>query len=65
MSPLAEPTEPTEVARNSIVVVGLGPGRWDDLTVEAQAVLDAAPAVIVRTERHPTVDALRNRAGGC
>lgn len=45
----------------SIIVVGLGPGRWEDLTVEAQAILDAAPAVIVRTERHPTVNALRLR----
>ena len=64
MAEPTEPTEPSEVARNSIVVVGLGPGRWDDLTVEAQAVLDAAPAVVVRTERHPTVDALRNRRPG-
>ena len=47
--------------RNTIIVVGLGPGRWDDLTVEAQAVLDAAPAIVVRTERHPTVDTLRQR----
>jgi tetrapyrrole methylase family protein/MazG family protein len=31
------------------------------LTVEAQATLDAASAVVVRTERHPTVDALRSR----
>lgn len=50
-----------EAAQTSIIVVGLGPGRWDDLTVEAQVVLDAAAAVIVRTERHPTVDALRLR----
>ena len=47
--------------QNLIIVVGLGPGRWDDLTVEAQAVLDAAPAIVVRTERHPTVDTLRQR----
>src|SRR6185312_10532457 len=58
MSPLAEASE---TAQAPIIVVGLGPGRWDDLTVEAQAVLDATPAVIVRTERHPTVDSLRAR----
>ena len=50
-----------DAAQTTIIVVGLGPGRWEDLTVEAQAVLDAAPAVVVRTERHPTVDALRAR----
>src|SRR5512142_3523537 len=57
MSPLAE----ADAAQTTIIVVGLGPGRWEDLTVEAQAVLDAAPAVVVRTERHPTVDTLRQR----
>ena len=50
-----------DAGQTTIIVVGLGPGRWDDLTVEAQAMLDAAPAVVVRTERHPTVDALRAR----
>ncbi len=44
-----------------IIVVGLGPGRWDDLTLEAQRVLDEAPRVLCRTLRHPTVDALRAR----
>ncbi len=53
-----------ESAQTTIIVVGLGPGRWEDLTVEAQSVLDAAPSVIVRTERHPTVDALRLRRPG-
>ena len=42
-----------------IVVVGLGPGRWEDLTLEARDVLMAAPTVVCRTLRHPTVDALR------
>jgi tetrapyrrole methylase family protein/MazG family protein len=50
-----------DAAQTTIIVVGLGPGRWEDLTVEAQATLDAARAVVVRTERHPTVDALRAR----
>ncbi len=53
--------EVTEAAQTIIIVVGLGPGRWEDLTVEAQAILDTASAVVVRTERHPTVDALRSR----
>ena len=43
-----------------IVVVGLGPGRWEDLTLEARDVLLAAPTVICRTVRHPTVDVLRS-----
>jgi tetrapyrrole methylase family protein/MazG family protein len=44
-----------------IVVVGLGPGRWDDLTIEARDLLLSAPHVLCRTLRHPTVDALRER----
>jgi tetrapyrrole methylase family protein/MazG family protein len=44
-----------------IIVVGLGPGRWEDLTIEAREVLEAASLVICRTLRHPTVDALRLR----
>jgi tetrapyrrole methylase family protein/MazG family protein len=43
----------------SVVVVGLGPGAWDDLTLAARAVLEHAPRVVCRTTRHPTVDALR------
>ncbi|MGH2502794.1 MAG: SAM-dependent methyltransferase, partial [Ktedonobacterales bacterium] len=35
-----------------IVAVGLGPGRWDDLTVEAHATLMAAERIICRTLRH-------------
>ena len=42
-----------------LVVVGLGPGRWEDLTLEARDVLAAASVVVCRTLRHPTVDALR------
>ncbi len=45
----------------AITVVGLGPGRWDDLTIEASATLMAAQRLICRTTRHPTVDALRER----
>jgi len=43
----------------AITVIGLGPGRWEDLTIEARDTLAAASVVICRTTRHPTVDALR------
>ena len=45
----------------AIIVVGLGPGRWEDLTVEALDTLMAARSLICRTTRHPTVDVLRER----
>src|SRR5690348_17728852 len=48
-------------SEREIVVVGLGPGRWEDLTLEARDVLERAPLVIFRTLRHPTVDTLRAR----
>src|SRR5690242_15851811 len=48
-------------SEREIVVVGLGPGRWEDLTLEARDVLERAPLVIFRTLRHPTVDTLRTR----
>jgi tetrapyrrole methylase family protein/MazG family protein len=48
-------------AKGEIVVVGLGPGRWDDLTVEARDLLMSAPHILCRTLRHPTVDMLRAR----
>ena len=50
--------------KGEIVVVGLGPGRWDDLTIEARDLLLSAPGVLCRTLRHPTVDALRERRPG-
>ena len=46
---------------SSITVVGLGPGRWEDLTLEVGEILAQAKVIISRTERHPTVDALRRR----
>lgn len=45
----------------AITVVGLGPGRWEDLTLDAQRTLAKAKLVLCRTLRHPTVDALRAR----
>jgi tetrapyrrole methylase family protein/MazG family protein len=51
-----------------IVILGLGPGRWQDVTLEAQAALEAAAAggqtVYFRTLRHPTVEAIRARYPG-
>src|SRR5258707_10094588 len=43
--------------RAEVIVVGLGPGRWEDLTIEAQGVLLRASAIVFRTLRHPTVEA--------
>lgn len=45
----------------NVLVVGLGPGRWEDLTIAARDILERAPRLLVRTTRHPTVDALRER----
>src|SRR5579884_396350 len=39
----------------TIVVVGLGPGDPELLTVRARATLEVAPEVWLRTARHPTV----------
>ncbi|HEV2235065.1 MAG TPA: SAM-dependent methyltransferase, partial [Ktedonobacterales bacterium] len=44
-----------------ITVVGLGPGRWEDLTIAARDTLAGAARVLCRTTRHPTVDELRAR----
>lgn len=38
-----------------IRIVGLGPGALDDLTLGAWQALHAAPRLILRTRRHPTV----------
>ena len=42
----------------SIIVVGLGPARWEDITLEARDILLGATAIVCRTLRHPTVEAL-------
>src|SRR5579871_1707789 len=51
-----------------IMILGLGPGRWEDVTLEAQASLEAAASagqtVYFRTLRHPTVEAIRARYPG-
>src|SRR5688572_28963795 len=38
-----------------LTILGLGPGRWDQVTLEAQAVLAGAAEVWLRTRRHPVV----------
>ncbi|NLZ91499.1 MAG: nucleotide pyrophosphohydrolase, partial [Clostridiales bacterium] len=38
-----------------ITVVGLGPGRWEHLTLEALETLEKAQRVFLRTEKHPMV----------
>jgi tetrapyrrole methylase family protein/MazG family protein len=38
-----------------IIIVGLGPGRSDQLTLEAWRILESAGEVYLRTARHPTV----------
>jgi tetrapyrrole methylase family protein / MazG family protein len=60
--PKRAPTAPPVAATPAgITVVGLGPGRWEDLTIAACETLAAAPRVLCRTTRHPTVDELRAR----
>jgi tetrapyrrole methylase family protein/MazG family protein len=41
-----------------ITILGLGPGAAEQMTVEAQAVLQAVGEVYLRTAQHPTVTAL-------
>jgi len=47
----------------AITIIGLGPGRWDDLTLAAQACFaqaeQAGTPVYFRTYIHPTVEPLR------
>jgi len=47
----------------AITIVGLGPGRWDDLTLQARTLLEQAASdgamVYFRTLVHPTVEPLK------
>ena len=43
---------------SSITIVGLGPGAWGQVTLEAREVLASAPEVWLRTARHPVVPSL-------
>src|SRR5215472_6646002 len=51
-----------------LVILGLGPGRWEDVTLEAQSLLAAAAEmgqpVYFRTLRHPTVETMRTSQPG-
>lgn len=44
-----------------IVVVGLGPGDIGLLTLESWEIIVKADALLLRTAKHPTADALRQR----
>ena len=48
----------------AINILGLGPGRWEDLTIEARAVLEQAATdqktVFFRTLIHPIIEPLRH-----
>lgn len=48
----------------SITILGLGPGGWDLLTLEAREVLANAGEVYLRTSIHPTVPELREHLPG-
>lgn len=42
----------------SITVAGLGPGAWDQVTLEVKSLLDSAGTIYLRTATHPTADHL-------
>lgn len=46
----------------TVTIVGLGAGDAGDITRRTWALLERAPVVILRTERHPCVPLLPNRA---
>ena len=41
-----------------IIVAGLGPGAWGQVTLEARDLLDGASTIYLRTRTHPTADQL-------
>ncbi|MCK9217778.1 MAG: nucleoside triphosphate pyrophosphohydrolase [Firmicutes bacterium] len=44
---------------NKIIIVGLGPGDYEDLTIKALNILKSAKCLVLRTEKHPLVDDLK------
>lgn len=44
-----------------LTIVGLGPGRWRQVTLEAQEVLAAGGEIWLRTRRHPVVEEIPPR----
>jgi tetrapyrrole methylase family protein / MazG family protein len=51
----AEKGKPSDVRRERLIVLGLGPGDWKQLSLEARDVLESASEVFLRTARHPVV----------
>ncbi|HEY3993490.1 MAG TPA: nucleoside triphosphate pyrophosphohydrolase [Ktedonobacteraceae bacterium] len=53
----------TEITPPAITILGLGPGSWDDLTIQARAVLERAAReqtpVCFRTLVHPTIEPIK------
>ncbi len=45
--------------KSEIILLGLGPGSPDLLTVQARDILNSAEEIYTRTERHPVVQALQ------
>src|SRR4051812_19954374 len=41
-----------------IIVAGLGPGAWDQVTLEVKSLLESADVVYLRTTTHPTAEHL-------
>jgi len=41
-----------------IIVAGLGPGAWEQVTLEVKSLLDSATTIYLRTRTHPTADHL-------
>jgi tetrapyrrole methylase family protein/MazG family protein len=41
-----------------IIVAGLGPGAWEQVTLEVKSLLDTATTIYLRTRTHPTADHL-------
>ncbi|MEA2573182.1 MAG: tetrapyrrole methylase family protein / MazG family protein [Chloroflexia bacterium] len=42
----------------SIIVAGLGPGAWEQVTLEVKSLLESAGTVYLRTSTHPTAEHL-------
>jgi len=42
----------------TIVCAGLGPGAWEQVTLEVKSLLDTATTIYLRTKTHPTADYL-------
>ena len=48
-------------APGRLTIVGLGPGTWEGLTIEAAAILREASELYVRTGIHPSIDPIRSQ----